>query len=75
MPHVLLDLRRFERHNVQPHRHPLAQLAQVFAPQQLAQLHLPGQNHLQQLPLGSLEIHQQADFFEQLGGHLVGFVD
>ncbi len=52
----------------------LCQLAEFGAVEQLAKFRLPDQNDLQQLLRGSLEIGQQPDLFQHLGGQILRLV-
>src|SRR6516165_10332147 len=73
--HISLRLLICERTGLTPHPHTLAELSNGYVPKLLFQLGLTGKHDLQELFRGGLEICQQPDFFEELAGKVLRFID
>ena len=64
-----------ERLEVIARGHALGELAQVGSGQELPQLRLPDENHLQELLARRLQIRQEPDLLQDLAAEILGLVD
>ena len=58
-----------------PGRHALGELSQLRLLEDRRQLRLTDQDHLEQLLPGGLEVRQEPDLLEHLGGEILRLVD
>ena len=78
-PQPMIDVRRgfvgVERLQVIAHRHPLPQLLELGAREQIPQVRLADQDDLNQLRFLGLEVREHPHFFERRQAQVLRFVD
>ena len=75
VPHVVVGLLPGQRGQVVARGDALGELAQVAPRQHLGELRLADEHDLDQLVGVGLEVRDEADLFEDLGGEILGLVD